>query len=173
MSDPFVGVDPDDTMDIDFHGAVITIGVMPQGVWERITNELHSAHRDAKRRAIARMVEEKRDPSATVPFAGREVTMADVEVLRDAVYMESVFKLSLEAAGWSVRGHKNWNKTNGSPVPCMHIVKMYEGTEWKRLDGVTLRHYAANAGLVDAVWTATKKMQELEDDAKKSSPQAH
>lgn len=170
MADAFIGIDPDDTVEVEYHGVTVTVGVIPSGVWTRLSGELAVSHRDAKRHAIKLLREQGIDPEDTKDLFGQKVTVADLAAMNDPTHRENVLRVCLHAVGWAVRGHKNWNTRKNEPVPCTLVTKNYEGIEVQVLDKSTLRYYAANKGLMDAVYGAIKNLQELGPEAKKVSP---
>ena len=175
-SQSFIGIDPDDTRTARVNGASFTVGVIEQGIWERLRNEATLTYEAARRRAIRRMAEAGERPDEVVvpadPSKGlkSDLTALDVAAPSDPLYRERIHQLMCEAARWAVRGHEGFAKRDGSPVPFVTASETYEGCPRTVVGAETMRWYRANPLVVQSVWLELQKLQSLGEHEKKVSP---
>jgi hypothetical protein len=159
---PFVGIDPDDTLEVEEGGAVITIGVINQGAWQRLYTESLLATESAKRRTIKRLADEGVEPESIAFEAnGIPVTVLAVETHADPALQDQMHDIQTRAARLAVRHHRNIQKRDGSPVPCVTEKKQIAGRAATVLSEETLAFYAANQMLLSAVWSGLRRLQTL------------
>jgi len=161
---PFIGLDPDDTAEVKVGGATFTSGVSDQGMWARTHAEAVLAYENAKRRAIKRIADEGGDPEE--PVEGK-TTRLDVEAYTDPTYRERLFNAQCEAVRYAVRGHEGLLKRDGTPHPFQRNTLKRDFGEVHALDEATLRLYRANPRIVEALWMPIWRLQTLGEAEKK------
>jgi hypothetical protein len=166
-SPTFIGVDPDDTQEVLAGGARFTIGVVEQGVWLRLAHESTLAREKAQRRAIRRLNEEGIDPEEAVPGRTDGLRRVDLATFGDPEFQGRQHALNVEACKYAVRGHEGFGRRNGQPVPFHTTTAKHDGAALQVMADDSLRHYAANPPIVQAIWLAVMRMQVLGPEEKK------
>ena len=164
---PFIGIDPDDTAQVQVRGATVTIGAIDQGVWSRINAEAQLAHEGAKRRAIRRLASEGLDPEELAE-GGTAVSRLQLEAYMDPGFREQHFNVQCEAVRHAVRAHDGLLKRDGSAISCERVPLKQAFGECTVLSEATLRVYRANPVLVEALWMPIFRMQTLGEAEKKA-----
>lgn len=168
VATPFLGVDPDDTAEMSVGGATFTIGVIDQGVWERINSDAVLSFEAAKRRAIKQLAAEELDPEEVVRESGEfKLRRVDEAALGDPAYNEHMVSVMLEAIRFAVRGHAGVAKKSGAVVPFKASTAKHEGGTVPTVGDDTLRYYRANPRLIQPLWLAIRRFQVLGEVEKK------
>lgn len=170
VKDCFVGIDPDDTDQVKFKGAVFTVKVIPSGIWGRLNAERGIAFQASMRRTIKRLRDAGMDPDELVwteAKDGVDVTRAAAESSDDPHYLEEFFAIQMEAVKWGVAAHAGFVNRRSEPYPMTRVDVVYGGETWKVMDATTLRLYRANRRLGVHLWLALFKLNELGKVAKK------
>lgn len=163
---PFIGIDPDDTAQVSVRGAVFTIGVVDQGVWGRLQAEEQLAHEGAKRRAIRRLADEGLDPEELVE--GGKVSRLMLAAFLDPVFQETHFHVQVEAVRHAVRDHDGLLRRDGTTYPCQRVALKQAFGEVSVLSEATLRVYRANRAIIEALWQPISRMQTVGEAEKKA-----
>lgn len=169
--DALVGVDPDYTEELAYGPAVVVIGPTAAGAWERLELQAMLANQDATRRAVRKLAALGIEPEAEVRRVGPIIiTALMAEMGLDPVFKEELRCVSLEAVRLSVRGHMGFAFADGTPRPFSVTREKLRGRPVDVVGEATMRFYEANPGLVDAIWSALKRLNRFEEPEKKASP---
>lgn len=152
---PLIGINPDDTAEVEFGGAVFTIGPMEALAWERLNHRFLTLYRHAYRRAIKELAV----PEGAALSAVDEDKLGEA-LAKDMTFREEQARIVLEMASYSVRGHKGFVNRDGSEVPFK--------VEGSRVAAETLRRYLYVPGLVDTLHRHIRAMHTLSEVAKKA-----
>jgi hypothetical protein len=167
---PFVGTDPDETVEVKHGGATFTVGVIDYGRWLRIDAEQRGLYRDALRVTIKRLTEEGKDSGEVVHTTadGHQLTRAQMDALNEPAYRERLHRVMLEAARYAVKGFTGWARKNGQPVPCKFEAKDVDGITFRVLHEETMEFLRFNAPVVIALWPVIQRLQEVREEEKKA-----
>lgn len=168
--DILVGIDPDDTDTLKMGGAVFTLGVVPAGIWERLTIRRNVAIQNSMRRTIAKLSSEGKDPDElvmTVKDDGRDVTRAVFDCQHDIVFIGEMAVIHMEAVAYGVKAHKNFVNRHDVPFPFETEKTDLEGEEVMRMAKKTRRLYGANLKLLERLYLGLLKLNEFGRLAKK------
>lgn len=165
----FVGIDPDDTLDVPYGGGTFTLGVLPVALWDRLRSRSMVNYQNTIRRVTAAIHARGDDPTFEVSSRnGKPLTLLDQEFLTDPVYTRDQFLLHLEAVKYGLRGHKNFKNKVGKEFPFEVVSSKLDGYEVSCLSEKTLRVYLANSELLQVLWFGMRQLHDLSDSAKKA-----
>lgn len=168
-ADPLVGIDPDQTVDLEVGGATLTVGPMVAALWERFYRLSLLANQDATRRAIAKLKVAGVDPTAVVRKLGPiDVSALDAELTLDPEYASEISRVHLEALRFGLRGHRGIVKRDGTEVPFKTSSERVNGQDFTVVAPETLRFYAVNPRLVLAAWNRLHGLHVFGDVEKKA-----
>lgn len=159
----FVGIDPDDTLEVQFSGGTFTLGVLPVGLWDRFSSRSMVTYMNAYRRAIAKVKADGRDPDEKPKGV---ISLAELEVTVDETFLSEMSMVRIDALKYGLRGHANF-KTKKREVPFTTVEQMVEGVKVMVVDEATLKFYRAQKTLVEALWGHLRRLHDLEADEKK------
>lgn len=165
VPEEFNGIDPDDTRDVVMRGATFTVGVLPAGLWNIISTQNAMAFEESKRRAIAKLAAEGRDPESVEE--GWTGTLAERTAATDEKGMHELARTRMEALKYGLRGHKGF-KVKGKDVPFVTVSTNIDGIDVTVVTESTLRFYRANPNIVMALFLSLMKVNTLSDLAKKA-----
>lgn len=162
-TDGLIGVDPDDTMDVEMGGATFVVGPVPGDVWEKLSGERALLLQDSVRRAIKRISDRGENPDDFWVDRKRQVstmTKLEVESSSDPSYRHAMIPVMVEGAKHALRDHRKFLTRKREPIP------------FKRSNGVveeeTLRYYRVNVTVLEAVWLHLYILNTLGDQGKKA-----
>lgn len=159
----FIGIDPDDTLEVNFSGGTFTLGVLPVGLWDRFSSRSMVTYMNAYRRAIAKLKDEGRDPDEKPKGI---ISLAELEVTVDPQFLSEMSMVRTDALKYGLRGHANF-KTKKREVPFTTCEQVVEGVKVTVVEEATLKFYRAQKTLVEALWIKLRKLHDLESDEKK------
>lgn len=163
--DAFVGIDPDDTITIEFDKGKFTLGVLPVGLWDRFAARSFVAVQHARRVTIKRLAEEGKNPEELV---GETATLLDIELQRDDTYRAEQHRVWVDAVRYGLRGHEKFNTKAGKPVPFLTETKIIDGVELQVVTETTLKHYRPNMILMVALWGGLRQLHTIGVPEKKA-----
>ncbi len=174
LEQPLIGIDPDDTVEVKVLGARFTIGIIEHGVWARLSNEIDLAYQLGKRRAIKQLDDAGIAPSEVahvLPAVDgkeeRRVTQVEIATVSEPGYRERLNRAMAEVVRHSVRGHAGFVRRDMTEIPFTTETRKHEGLELAVVGAETMRWYTANPTVLNAVYAAARRLQELGATEKK------
>lgn len=163
----FVGVDPEDTLEVPYGGGVFTLGVLPVGLWDRFSTRSMSAYLNSVRRITARLHAEGKDPQQPM-VDGETVTLLDEEVFKDEQYLNDMHSIHIGALRYGLRGHQGFVNKKRQAFPFETKTESIDGQVFQVATEKTLKAYRVHTQLLMMLWRGMRKLHELSDDAKKA-----
>ncbi len=165
--DNLIGVDPNDTTDVQYGGATFTVGVVPAGAWEILEARHALAQQRATRRVIKDLHSQGVDPEEVAQkFPTKEgqaevvLTRADIAVMSDPTFLQETQGIYADAVRLAVRGHKGFVNRYGVPFE-------FKTTEAGEVHADVMKVYQANGRLMRALWLNIRALNDMGVLAKK------
>lgn len=158
--EPLIGVDPEDSIDVEFGGATFKLQTLPAGLWEQFNAELQMSAQLATRKSIAILKEAGEDPMEVVTkwtAEGKEFVLSKLDMLNLANPAHSLEeqRVFLEALRHSVKGHSKFTNRHGKEFP-------FVLSEGDTLDSKTTALYRSQGkAFLQALWTHVRRLNDL------------
>lgn len=146
-----IGINPDDTIRVEFKKAVFVLGVIDAQMWNVLYHRFSKVYQDAMRRSIAAAVE------------GEDENEKFLRIARDDLYVQEVFPVHMDTIRYAVRSHERIVAKGGTPI----AFEQEEVNGRKVVSLKLLSWYALIPGLFDFLYGEIRAMHRLEVDAKK------
>lgn len=161
----FIGIDPEDTLEVNYGGGKFTLGVLPVGIYDRISSRAMAARQDAIRRVTTDLHARGLDPTFEV-YEG--VSLLDREISHEAIYRGDLRRVQMDGLKLGLRKHEGFRNKKGEDFPFATELITIEGEQVSAATPATMKNYAVNPGLVMVLWVALRKLHELPEVAKKA-----
>lgn len=165
-ADTFIGVDPDDTLEVPYGGGQFTLGVMPIGMWDRLNARQMAVFTNTKRAMIKKMTDEGRNPEEMLPSGSG--TQLSVEVLRDDSFMAAMFGIRYDAVRFGLVKVEGVSIKGKGPLALERKTEKVDGFPCLVVTEQSMRFFQANSACLEALWSGFRKLHDLDDAAKKA-----
>lgn len=164
--DAFIGIDPSDTLTVNYGKGEFTLGVLPAGMWDRVNTKMIITLTGARRRGIRDLSARGEDPEGLLGPASK-LTNLDIAVQSDETLKREVNSIRVQAIKYGLRGHDKF-KTKKGVVPYHSTNEEVDGMTARIVAESTLDYYRMNPALMEALWVGLRQLHDLSEPEKKA-----